>query len=74
MMNAADALAYVRAAAKLQGVVLDEPHAAAVAGHLAVAAGMAALLDAVALGCEDEPAQIYCPAPFPDADPGVPTP
>jgi hypothetical protein len=73
-MNGANALAYVRAAAVGQGLVLDEPHALAVAGHLAVAAGMAALLDAAGLGCEDEPAQIYSPAPFPDAEPGAPTP
>jgi Protein of unknown function (DUF4089) len=73
-MNTDQALAYVRVAADMQGLVLDDTHAAAVASHLALAGGMAALLHAADLGCEDEPAQVYCPAPFPDAEPGVPTP
>ena len=73
-MSTQDFVAYVQAGAALQGIVLDEAHTAAVAGHLALAAGMAALLDGAELGCDDEPAQIYCPAPFPDAEPGASAP
>ena len=61
----AELLAFVKASAALQGLRLDERHTEAVAGHMAVLAGMARLLDAADLQPEDELAQIYCPAPFP---------
>jgi hypothetical protein len=66
-MSGVDFLAFVRAAAALQGLDLDDAHVSGVAGHVALAAAMATLLDGADLGCEDEPAQVYCPAPFPDA-------
>jgi len=58
-------LAYVRASAGLLDIPLDEGRARRVAGHLARTAAMAALLEDAALGVEDEPAALYCPAPFP---------
>jgi hypothetical protein len=40
-----------------------------VAGHLARTAAMAGLLDGVRLGVDDEPAELYCPAPFSPVEP-----
>ena len=57
-------LAYVQAAAVAVGLPLDAAQAARVAVHLQRTAGMAALLDAVPLHDADEPAEIYCPAPY----------
>ena len=61
-------LAYVRAAAGLLQLPLDAARAQQVASHLARTAAMAALLDAAPLAVEDEPAQVFCPAPFPGGD------
>jgi hypothetical protein len=58
-------LPYVRAAAALLELPLDPGRAQRVAGHLARTAAMARMLDDAALGPEDEPAAIYCPATFP---------
>ena len=60
----ATVLAYVKATAALQGLVLDEARAQRVAQHLARTANMAELLQGVALGPEDELAEIYKPFPF----------
>ena len=64
-MEETEALAYVQAAARAVQLPLDGARAAAVAAHLARTAAMARLLDAVPLGPEHEPAEIFCPAPFP---------
>lgn len=53
------ALEYVRASAALQGLVLDEARAKAVAAHLARTAQLAQLLDSVPMPPEDELAEIY---------------
>ena len=56
---------YVKAAAAALGLTLDEAQQQRVAVHLARTAGLARQLDATALGPADEPAEVYCPAPFP---------
>jgi hypothetical protein len=66
-MESSDVLAYVKAAALLQGLSLDEAAAARVAEHLGRTASMARLLDEVELGPEVELAEIFRPAAFPDA-------
>ena len=60
-------LAYVQASAALQGLPLDEARARRVAQQLARTAALAQLLEAAPLAPHDEPAEIYCPAPFPQA-------
>lgn len=64
-MSEAQALAYVRASAVALGMPMDEERLARVAGYLALSARFAALLDAADLGPEVEPAEVFCPAPFP---------
>ena len=53
------ALHYVKASAALQGLVLDEARAKAVAAHLARTAQLAQLLEGVPMAPEDELAEIY---------------
>lgn len=62
-------LNYVNAAAAALALPLDEARAARVAAHLARTAAMAGLLDGVTLGVEDEPAELYRPAPFGAVEP-----
>lgn len=62
-------LAYVKASAALLELPLDEARMQAVAVHLARTAAMAHQLDGAPLAPHHELAQIYCPAPFPDALP-----
>lgn len=64
-MSEDDILAYVQASAALQGLPIDEPRARRVARQLARTAALAQLLEAAELAPEDEPAEIYRPAPFP---------
>jgi hypothetical protein len=70
-MDSAPLLNYVNAAAAALELPLDEARAARVAAHLARTAVMAGLLDAVQLGVDDEPAELYCPAPFGPGEPGA---
>ena len=57
---------YVLTAARLMEVPLDPVRASAVAAHLERTAAMARLLEECGtLDVEDEPAEIFCPAPFP---------
>ncbi|THT99008.1 DUF4089 domain-containing protein [Lampropedia puyangensis] len=68
-MTSPATLAYVQAAAALLALPLSEERAHAVAEHFERTAAMARLLEqAAALGAHDEPAAIYCPAPFPAKD------
>ncbi|HJW12117.1 MAG TPA: DUF4089 domain-containing protein [Albitalea sp.] len=60
---------YVRAAASLLDLRLDDAQAERVAMHLARTRAMAALLQQVPLTPQDEPAEIFRPAPFPEEDP-----
>jgi len=66
-MRDADVLDYVRAAAAALDLPLDGAAAQRVAAHLARTAAMARLLDAAGLAPGDEPAEVFRPAPFPDA-------
>ncbi|MBK9439774.1 MAG: DUF4089 domain-containing protein [Comamonadaceae bacterium] len=63
-MNESDVLAYVKASAIAQGLVLDETRAQRVATHLARTAHLAQLLEDAPLGVDDEPAEIYKPFAF----------
>ena len=63
-MNDSDVLSYVKAAAVALALPLDEARAQRVATHLARSAALAEQLEAFQLGVEDEPAEIYSPAPF----------
>jgi hypothetical protein len=60
-----DLLAYVQAAAALMRLPLDEGQAKRVAAQLERTAHLAALLESAALDVAVEPAEVYCPAPFP---------
>ena len=57
-------LAYVRAVAVVVGLPLDDAQIARVAVHLQRTAGLAATLEAIPLAPHDEPAELFCPAPF----------
>ena len=63
-MTEAQTLAYVQAAAVAVDLPLSEAQAQRVTTHLHRTAGLAALLDGFELAPHDEPAEIYCPAPF----------
>ena len=67
-MHTEDLLVYVKAAAAVLELPLDDERVAAVAAHLARTAAMARLLDEADLAPGDEPAEIFRPAPFPAAD------
>lgn len=68
-MSEDEMLAYVQAAAALLQLPVDAARAQQVALHLGRTAAMARLLDQVPLTPEDEPAQVYSPAPFPAGTP-----
>lgn len=65
-MNEVQILAYVKASAVAQGLVLDDARAQRVASHLARTAHLAQLLEGFPLGVEAEPAELYRPLPFAD--------
>lgn len=62
-------LAYANASAEALGIPMDAARAQRVAGYLRLSGSFAGLLDAVAMGSELEPAEVFCPAPFPSVDP-----
>ena len=64
-MEPAEALIYVKAAARAVGMPLDDAAAQRVAEHFARTASMARVLETAQLAPEHELAEIYCPAPFP---------
>ena len=65
-MSEDEVLAYVKATASLLALPLDEARAQAVAAHLGRTVAMAKLLENAALAPQDELAEIYRPAPFPE--------
>jgi hypothetical protein len=73
-MEDGELLAYVKVAAHVAGLTLDEAGAQRVAQHLGRTAAMARMLDAVDLGPAQELAEIYRPAPFPVTDGSHPLP
>jgi len=64
-----DTADYVRSAARFLDLPLTEAQVQRVAGHLTRTKAMVALLRNAPLADDLEPAEVYCPAPFPDADP-----
>jgi hypothetical protein len=58
-------LDYVRSASLLLDLNLDAAQMARVAAHLERTRLMAQALSGVALAPHDEPAAVFCPAPFP---------
>jgi nitrogen-specific signal transduction histidine kinase len=60
---------YVRAAAQLLALPLSDAQVERVSVHLARTAALAAALQRLPLAADDEPSQIYEPAPFPTIDP-----
>lgn len=67
-MNETEVLAYVKSAAVLAGLSLDDARAWAVAVHFGRSIAIARVLDGVPLAPEQELAEIYRPAPFPQED------
>ncbi len=63
-MNEVQTLAYVKAAAVAVGLPLDDAQAARVAVHLQRTADLATTLEGIPLAPHDEPAELFCPAPF----------
>ena len=63
-MTETQVLAYVKASAVAQGLVLDDDRAQRVATHLARTAHLAQLLDSTLMGVDDELAEIYKPLAF----------
>ena len=70
-MNDAQVIQYVKAAARALELPLDAARAARVADHLARTAALAKVLESAPLGAEDEPAEVYRPAPLPQGEPGA---
>ncbi len=64
-MEASEVLQYVKSAALAVGLPLDEARAAAVAQHFGRTVAIARVLEQAPLAPEDEPAEIFRPAPFP---------
>ncbi|HEK1610018.1 DUF4089 domain-containing protein [Pseudomonas aeruginosa] len=67
-MEESQVIQYVQAAAVAVGLPLDAARAQAVAQHLGRTVALARLLETAPLAPEDEPAEIYRPAPFPTED------
>jgi hypothetical protein len=59
---------YVRATARFLALPLDDMQIERVAEHLARTRSMMAALEAEPLHAEVEPAEVFCPAPFPPGD------
>ena len=68
-MEETEVLRYVQAAALAVDLPLDEARSRAVALHFGRTVAIARSLDAFELHTEDEPAEIFRPAPFPAEDP-----
>mgnify|MGYP006090550419 CR=1 FL=1 len=68
-MTEQQTLAYVKAASVAVDLPLGDAQAQRVATHLQRTAALAALLDGFELAPHDEPAEIYCPAPFQASQP-----
>jgi hypothetical protein len=66
-MTETQVLAYVKASAAAQGLVMNDERAQRVASHLARTAHLAQLLEASPMAVADELAEIYKPLTFPPA-------
>ena len=67
-MDDHQSLAYVLTMADALALPMDEARAQRVAAHLQRTAALADLLQGAQLTAHDEPAALYCPAPFPAED------
>lgn len=67
-MEESEVLDYVKSAALVIGLPLDEARALAVAQHFGRTVAIARVLDSAPLAPEHELAEIYCPARFPAED------
>ena len=70
-MNDQGMLDYVVSSATLLRLPMDAARAGRVSEILARTAMIASVLDNVEIGPADELAEIFCPAPFPDAQAGA---
>jgi len=70
-MDPAEVLNYVKATAVMLDLPLDVDRASRVASHMARTAALAGLLDALAIAVDDEPAELFRPAPFAPLEPGA---
>ena len=68
-MDDSQALAFVKAAAAAVSLPLDDAQAQRVAVHMQRTSVMAAQLDDFSMSVEVEPAEVFRPAPFPQALP-----
>ena len=59
------ARAHALSSAALVAVPMDSARAERVAGYIALTARFAALLESAELAPHSEPAELFCPAPFP---------
>jgi len=66
--SADNVIAYVCSSAQLLDLKLDDAQVDRVALHLARTRGLAAMLRNTPLGPEDELAEVFRPAPFPQED------
>lgn len=66
-MTDMQALEYVKASAIALGIDLDDARAKRVAVYFQLAEGFARQLEGTALVPELDPAEVFLPAPFPDA-------
>ena len=64
----AEVIDYVRSAALLLDLPMDDAQLLRVATHLARTRALATPLRALDLPAELEPAEVFCPAPFPAQD------
>jgi Protein of unknown function (DUF4089) len=64
-LNQDQVIFYVRATATLLDLPLEDSRIQRVADHLIRTAAMAKQLEGMRLEADVEPAQVYCPAPFP---------
>lgn len=67
-MKPDEVLAYVQAAANAVNLALTPERCARVADHLGRTVQMARLLEAMPLQVDEELAELYVPAPFPQED------
>jgi hypothetical protein len=67
-MTEPEVLEYVKVAARMLQLPLDETRAQAVALHLGRSVAIAQIVEAAALAPHDELAEIFKPAPFPLED------
>ena len=63
------ACAHAQASAALVSLPMDQARAQRVAGYLLLSARFAQLLESAELQPHSEPAELFCPAPFPAASP-----